>query len=109
MTAKDITSDAPPRRRRSFRRTLIWSLLLLFIMLALSALGVLAYRGGPAHWGDYDHTVTSRLPPAAEHPEARILVMSGRTRGWKGALAVHSWIVVKGENEPEWRRYDVAG
>ena len=35
--------------------------------------------------------------------------MSGRTRGWKGVVAVHSWVVVKGENERAWRRYDVAG
>jgi hypothetical protein len=35
--------------------------------------------------------------------------MAGRTRGWKGAVALHSWIVVKGENEWTWRRYDVAG
>ena len=35
--------------------------------------------------------------------------MSGRTRGWKGALAVHSWIVIKRENERAWSRYDVAG
>jgi hypothetical protein len=46
---------------------------------------------------------------ATVHPQARILVMSGRTRGWKGALAVHSWVVIKRENERAWRRYDVAG
>ena len=27
--------------------------------------------------------------------------MSGRTRGWKGALAVHSWIVIKRENDAQ--------
>ena len=49
------------------------------------------------------------MPAAAEHPQARILVMSGRTRGWKGVVAVHSWVVVKEENARSWRRYDVAG
>ena len=24
-------------------------------------------------------------------------------------VAVHSWVVIKGENEKAWRRYDVAG
>ena len=52
--------------------------------------------------------MTSRLADAAANPEARVLVMAGRTRGWKGAVAVHSWIVIKRENG-EWRRYDVAG
>ena len=81
----------------------------MFLAPVLFAVGALAYRGGPPHWGQYDHTIASRLPPAAAHPDARILVMSSRTRGWKGVVAVHSWVVIKGENERTWRRYDVAG
>ncbi len=84
-------------------------LLAVFLLPALSAAGTLAYRGGPGHWSQWDRTVTSRLPNAASYPEARILVMSGRTRGWKGALAVHSWIVIKHENDRDWHCYDVAG
>jgi hypothetical protein len=49
------------------------------------------------------------MPAAASHPEARVLVMAGPSRGWKGAIAVHSWIVIKRENDENWRRYDVAG
>jgi hypothetical protein len=83
--------------------------LVLFLLPVLAACGALAYRGGPTHWSNWDRSVVTGLPLAAKHPEARILVMAGRTRGWKGAVAVHSWIVVKGENERTWRRYDVAG
>jgi hypothetical protein len=75
----------------------------------LGGAGALAYRGGPTHWGQWDRTVVSQMPDARTHPQARILVMAGRTRGWKGVVAVHSWIVVKRENDPNWRRYDVAG
>ena len=46
--------------------------------------------------------------PGAE-PEARVLVMSGRTGGWKGVFSVHSWVVLKPENGKSWRRYDVVG
>ena len=35
--------------------------------------------------------------------------MSGRTGGWKGVIAVHSWIVFKRENAKTWTRYDVVG
>ena len=35
--------------------------------------------------------------------------MSGRTGGWKGVFAVHSWVVFKRENGADWRRYDVVG
>lgn len=99
----------PHSRPRRFRRPLLLSFLAVFVApIAVGAAG-LALRGGPTHWSRWDRGVTSELPPAAEHPQARILVMTGRTRGWKGVVAVHSWIVVKGENEPQWRRYDVAG
>ena len=36
-------------------------------------------------------------------------MFSSRTGGWKGVVAVHSWIVVKGENAKDWTRYDVVG
>jgi hypothetical protein len=82
--------------------------LALFLIPVAIAAGALAYQGGPVHWSRYDRTVASQLPAAADHPEARILVMAGRTRGWKGVVAVHSWVVVKGKNERAWRRYDVS-
>jgi hypothetical protein len=49
------------------------------------------------------------LPKASEHPEARLLVLSGATGGLKGVVAVHSWIVLKRENARGWTRYDVVG
>jgi len=88
---------------------MIWSFLAVFLLPVFGAAGALAYRGGPTHWSQWDRTVASPLGEAASHPEARVLIMSGRTRGWKGAVAVHSWVVVKREKERTWRRYDVAG
>ncbi|MBM3530327.1 MAG: DUF3750 domain-containing protein [Alphaproteobacteria bacterium] len=81
--------------------------LAVFLLPVAIAAGTMAYRGGPTHWWNWDRRVTSQMPAAAGHPQARIMVLAGRTRGWKGAIAVHTWIVVKGENEPAWRRYDV--
>jgi hypothetical protein len=101
--------NTAPSRRRPRRKTLTWAFLAVFLAPVLTAAGALAYRGGPPHWGQYDRTVVSQLPSADAHSDARIMVMSGRTRGWKGIVAVHSWVVIKGENEKVWRRYDVAG
>ena len=98
-----------PRKRRSPREILAWVFMVVFLVPVLGAAGVLAYRGGPTHWSQWDRTVVSRMPAAASHPEARVLVMAGPSRGWKGAIAVHSWIVIKRENDESWRRYDVAG
>ena len=100
---------SPPRKRRSSREILAWFFMVVFLVPVLGAAGVLAYRGGPTHWSQWDRTVVSRMPAAASHPGARVLVMTGPTRGWKGAIALHSWIVIKRENDENWRRYDVAG
>jgi hypothetical protein len=105
MTA--TASPFRPRRRR--RKPLIWAFLAIFLLPIVTAAGALAYRGGPTHWSQWDRTVTSQLPVASEHPDARIMVMTGRTRGWKGVVAVHSWVAFKRENGSAWRRYDVAG
>jgi Protein of unknown function (DUF3750) len=96
-------------RPKSRRKTVTFSFLAIFLLPVLAAAGALAVRGGPTHWSQWDRNVASRIGDATAHPEARILVMSGRTRGWKGALAVHSWVVIKRANERSWRRYDVAG
>jgi hypothetical protein len=95
----------PPRRSR--RTTAALSILALFLLPVAFGAGGLAARGGPSHWSQWDRSVRSQFPSAAGHPDARVLIMTARTRGWKGVVAVHSWIVVKGENEPGWRRYDV--
>jgi len=105
-----LASSLPaPPKRRSRRKILAWSFLAVFLLPVFGAAGALVYRGGPTHWSRWDRTVVSRMPAAASHPEARVVVMTGRTRGWKGAVAVHSWIVIKRENDRDWRRYDVAG
>jgi hypothetical protein len=99
--------DQPAHRSR--RKPIVFLFLALFLLPVFGAAGVLAYQGGPTHWSQWDHNVKTRLGDAASHPEARVMVMTGRTRGWKGAVAVHSWVVIKREGERAWRRYDVAG
>ena len=85
------------------------TLFALFLLPAAASAALLAYQGGPRSWRDYRGPDRSSLPAASAYPDARILVLAGRTRGWKGALAVHSWIVIKPANGTAWRRYDVVG
>lgn len=106
MTASLGTSE---KTRRRWARPLLAAFLLLFLVPVAIGAGDLAYHGGPTHWSQWDRSIRSQMPAAAEHPDARILIMAGRTRGWKGVVAVHSWIVIKEENGRAWRRYDVAG
>jgi hypothetical protein len=87
----------------------MFALLALFLLPIAARAALYAYEGGPHSWREADWSSIGSLPSAAAHPEARVLIMSGRTGGWKGVLSVHSWIVLKPENAREWRRYDVVG
>ena len=63
----------------------------------------------PADWRAADWSSAGMLLPAAEVPEARILVMAARTGGLKGAASVHSWLVWKAAGAQAWTRADVVG
>jgi hypothetical protein len=86
-----------------------FTLLAIFLVPVLARASLYPFEGGPRSWRDADWSSTRSLPPASEFAPARVLVLSGRTGGLKGVVAVHSWIVLKRANAPTWTRYDVAG
>lgn len=94
--------------RVRLRSLIILLLVLFFLPLGMRA-ALLALEDRPASWRTADWSSVGMLPAAAEHPEARLLVFSGRTGGWKGLFAVHSWVVLKRADAPAWTRYDVVG
>jgi hypothetical protein len=99
----------PPPARRSLRRTVIVTILCLFLLPVAARAALFAFEDRPRSWREADWSSTGSLPPASAHPQARVLVLSGRTGGLKGAVAVHSWIVLKRAGAPRWTRYDVVG
>jgi hypothetical protein len=100
-----------PMQKRSWtsRKTIVLALLALFLLPLAARAAIFAFEDRPHSWRDADWSSIGSLPPAERHPEARVLVLSGRTGGWKGVVAVHSWIVIKRENGRDWTRYDVVG
>ena len=99
----------PAPQTRTRRKTLMLTILCLFLLPVAARAALFAYSGGPHSWRDADWSSIGSLPPATQHPEARVIVFSGRTGGWKGVIAVHSWAVIKRENAKSWTRYDVVG
>src|SRR5437870_2973053 len=82
----------PSSQTRQPRRTIaVLTFLALFLLPIAARAALYAYEGGPMSWRDADWSSTGSLPGAAEYPDARVLVLSGRTGGWKGVVAVHSW------------------
>lgn len=84
-------------------------ILALFLLPIAARAALFAYSGGPTRWSDADWSSIGSIPAAREHPAARVLIMSGKTGGWKGVVAVHSWAVIKRANARSWTRYDVVG
>jgi hypothetical protein len=99
----------PAKRQRSFRKLVVLVFLALFLLPLAARAALFSFEDRPRSWRDADWSSVGGLPPPSQHPEARVLILSGRTGGWKGVLAVHSWIVVKRENARSWTRYDVVG
>lgn len=96
-----------PTRPR--RKLIVLSILTLFLLPIAARAALFAYEGGPGSWREADWSSAGTLPAATSDPDARVLVMSGRTGGWKGVFSVHSWIVLKPAKAASYRRYDVVG
>ncbi len=99
----------PPLEARNRRRPIVIAILALFLLPVVARAALFAFEDRPMSWRDADWSSTGALPPASAQPDARVLVFSGRAGGWKGVVAVHSWIVFKRENARSWTRYDVVG
>ena len=96
-------------KRRSRRKIVILSLLALFLLPVAARAALFVFEDKPDGWRNADWSSIGALPAASAHPDARILVLSGRTGGLKGVVAVHSLIVFKRKDANSWTRYDVVG
>jgi hypothetical protein len=98
------------RPTRRFRRKLIMlTIVLIFLAPVIARASLYALSNAPLSWRDADWSSSGALPPAAQDNDARLLVFTGTTGGWKGVLSVHSWIVFKRDGDRNWTRYDMVG
>ncbi|MBM3554660.1 MAG: DUF3750 domain-containing protein [Alphaproteobacteria bacterium] len=61
------------------------------------------------HWSVARRDSAGLAPDPATTPEAVVQVYAARTHGWRGAVAVHSWIAFKEEGAERYVRFDVVG
>ncbi len=101
----ELVKLRPPQRRRPIATALFC----VFLLPVLARAALLGFDDRPMSWRSADWSSIGSLPSAHDYPQARILVMTGRTGGLKGAVALHSWIVIKRENAPRWSRFDKVG
>jgi hypothetical protein len=84
-------------------------LLVLFVLPALATAGWWTLRERPGSWRNADWSSAGILPRAPASDEAAVYVLSARTGGFKGAFAVHTWLVVKKPGSGRYDRYDKVG
>ncbi len=61
------------------------------------------------NWSSSNWSSSGILPPPAADRQAVVHILAGRTGGWKGAFAHHTWIVLKPAGASRYTRYDVVG
>jgi hypothetical protein len=72
-------------------------------------MGCTALNGASDDWRSARRDSSGQSPDPRATPEAVIQVYGARTVGSKGALGVHTWIVVKPSGASEYTRYEVVG
>jgi hypothetical protein len=100
--------SSPPSRRPARRITTAAGLLAIPILLLMgvSCTGLERVAGA---WWELRRDSSGQAPDPATTPEAVIQVYAARTVGWRGVLAVHTWIAVKPSAAPSYTRYEVMG
>jgi len=89
--------------------TLIRIALLAFVALFVVPIAISAtlyWLRASGDWRLADRSSAGLLPPAEAVPGAVVRIFSARTVSWRGIVATHSWIVIKGRGERAYRRFD---
>ena len=84
-------------------------LFLLLCLLFLAGVGCSGLERVAGRWWELRGDSSDQAPDASTTPEAVIQVYAARAVGWRGILAVHTWIAVKPSDAPAYTRYEVMG
>lgn len=90
----------------SFKRPLLVLVALILLPLAVS---VASHPAPSAPWYAASRAPAGLAPDPATVREPVVQVYAASAYGWRGAFAVHTWIVVKHAGAPSFTRYDVVG
>lgn len=75
----------------------------------LAAAGCSTLERTRGNWWELSREPSGQAPDAATTPEAVVQVYAARTVGWRGLLAVHTWIALKQSGASSYTRYEVIG
>ncbi len=81
----------------------------LLVLLPLAAGGCAALERAGQSWWELRRDSSAQAPDPAITREAVVQVYAARTVGWRGIMAVHTWIAVKPSGATSYTRYEVMG
>ena len=90
-------------------KKMLTAIVIFFLLPAFAAIGAWAAKDHPVSWSNADWSSAAILPEPSASPDAATYIMSARTGGMKGALAVHTWIVTKRSGAARYTRYEKVG
>lgn len=82
---------------------------LALIAMPLMASGVSVATAERRHWSTSRWDSAGLAPDPLTVKDAVVQVYAARVWGWRGAFAVHTWLVVKPAGAPGYTRYEVVG
>ncbi len=94
---------------RQMLRATAWALSIVVLFAATPLLTLAFAPSTRTDWRTAGQRSTGQAPDPAAHPEAVVQAYAGRTYGWRGAFAVHTWLAAKPANADRDPRYEVIG
>jgi len=85
------------------------SCLTLLACLLGTVTGCSAIERARGNWSELSREPSGQAPAPSTTPEAVVQVYAARTVGWRGLLAVHTWIALKPGDAAAYTRYEVIG
>lgn len=83
--------------------------LTLLACLLTAAAGCSAIDRARGNWSELSREPSHQAPEPSTTPEAVVQVYAARTVGWRGLLAVHTWVALKQSGAASYTRYEVIG
>ena len=108
-----MSPAVPPTRsyrpRRRPRDIAALAGLLIMPALLVAGAGCAGLERMVGRWWELRRDSSGQAPDPATTTEAVVQVYAARTVGWRGALAVHTWIALKPTGAAAYTRYEVIG